>query len=99
MGKVRRQFTPTPVGKPIQPDKVGWLHSEMLKTLVAHGYCARHPAAWRLTLCRHLRDLRTTMSLHPTSGPSKPTQNPADEAAHHDRVAHALTDHLHRLDR
>jgi hypothetical protein len=45
MGKMRRQFTLTPVGKPILPDKVGWLHSEMLKTRVAHGYCARHPAA------------------------------------------------------
>jgi hypothetical protein len=30
------------VDKPILPDKVGWLHSEMLKTRVAHGYCARH---------------------------------------------------------
>ena len=41
MGKMRRQFTLTPVGKPILPDKVGRLHSEMLKTLVAHGYCQR----------------------------------------------------------
>ena len=41
MGKMRRQFTLTPVGKPILPDKVGWLHSEMLKTRVAHGYCQR----------------------------------------------------------
>jgi hypothetical protein len=38
---MRRQFTLTPVGNPILPDKVGWLHSEMLKTRVAHGYCAR----------------------------------------------------------
>jgi hypothetical protein len=30
------------VDKPILPDKVGWLRSEMLKTRVAHGYCARH---------------------------------------------------------
>ena len=27
MGKMRRQFTLTPVGKPILPDKVSWLHS------------------------------------------------------------------------
>jgi hypothetical protein len=45
MGKMRRPFTLTPVGKPILPDKVGWLHSEMLKPLVAHGYYARRPAA------------------------------------------------------
>ena len=30
------------VDKLILPDKVGWLRSEMLKTRVAHGYCARH---------------------------------------------------------
>ena len=45
MGKMRRQFTLTPVGKPIVPDKVSWLASEMLKTRVAHGYCSRHEAA------------------------------------------------------
>ncbi|ETZ99063.1 phage integrase family protein [Mycobacterium kansasii 824] len=45
MGKMRRQFTLTPVGRPILPDKVSWLHSEMLKTRVGHGYCARHPTA------------------------------------------------------
>lgn len=36
MGKMRRQFTLTPVGKPIIPDKVSWLNSELLKTRVAH---------------------------------------------------------------
>src|SRR6185295_6609966 len=29
----------------MSPGMTGWLHSEMLKTRVAHGYCARHPAA------------------------------------------------------
>ena len=42
---MRRQFTLTPAGKPIIPDKVTWLNSEMLKTRVAHGYCSRHQAA------------------------------------------------------
>jgi len=45
MGKMRRQFTLSPAGKPIIPDKVSWLNSEMLKTRVAHGYCSRHQAA------------------------------------------------------
>ncbi len=45
MGKMRRQFTLTPAGKPIIPDKVTWLNSEVLKTRVAHGYCSRHEAA------------------------------------------------------
>ncbi len=44
MGKMRRQLTLTPVGRPIIPDKVSWLLSEMLKTRVAHGYCSRHQA-------------------------------------------------------
>lgn len=42
MGKMRRQLTLTPVGRPIVPNKVAWLAAEMLKTRVAHGYCARH---------------------------------------------------------
>ncbi len=42
MGKMRRQLTLTPVGRPIVPDKVAWLACEMLKTRVAHGYCSRH---------------------------------------------------------
>jgi len=42
MGKMRRQLTLTPVGRPIVPGKISWLASEMLKTRVAHGYCSRH---------------------------------------------------------
>ena len=112
MGKMRRQFTLTPVGKPILPDKVGWLHSEMLKTRVAHGYCARHPAAgacpyanicetcdnyitapeFRGALTDQLADIQALKADAETRGWT-------DEAARHDRVAHALTDHLQRLDR
>jgi integrase len=112
MGKMRRQFTLTPVGKPILPDKVGWLHSEMLKTRVAHGYCARHPAAgacpyanicetcdnyitgpeFRGTLTDQLADIQALKADATNRGWT-------DEAARHDRVAHALIDHLQRLDR
>jgi len=62
MGKMRRQFTLTPAGQPIIPDKVTWLNSEMLKTRVAHGYCSRHQSRRRLPLRQHLRNLR---QLHP----------------------------------
>lgn len=31
--------------RPVVPDRIEWLHSEMLKTRVAHGYCSRHLAA------------------------------------------------------
>lgn len=112
MGKMRRQFTLTPAGKPIVPDKVGWLHSEMLKTRVAHGYCARHPAAgacsyanicetcdnyitapeFRDALADQLADIEALKTDAETRGWT-------DEAARHDRVTHALTDHLQRLAR
>ena len=29
LGKMRRQFTLTPVGKHVLPDKVGWLHANL----------------------------------------------------------------------
>lgn len=112
MGKMRRQYTLTPAGKPILPDKVGWLHSEMLKTRVAHGYCSRHPAAgpcpyanicetcdnyitapeFRAALTDQLTDIHALKTDAHNRGWT-------DEAARHDRVAHALTDHLQRLDR
>ncbi|MBV8349319.1 MAG: tyrosine-type recombinase/integrase, partial [Mycolicibacterium sp.] len=31
--------------RPQIPDRIQWLHGEMLKTRVAHGYCSRHLAA------------------------------------------------------
>jgi integrase len=112
MGKMRRQFTLTPVGKPLLPDKVGWLHSEMLKTRVAHGYCARHPAAgpcpyanicetcdnyitapeFRAALTDQLADIQALKA-------DAATRDWTDEVARHNRVAHALTDHLQRLNR
>ena len=45
VGKMRRQLTLTPVGRPNVPDKVAWLNSEMIKTRLAHGYCSRHESA------------------------------------------------------
>ena len=112
MGKMRRQFTLTPVGKPILPDKVGWLHSEMLKTRVAHGYCARHPAAGACpyaNICEtcdnyitapEFRDALTDQlaDIHALKADAE-NRGWTDEAARHDRVAQALTDHLQRLDR
>jgi hypothetical protein len=75
MGKMRRQFTLTPVGKPILPDKVGWLHSEMLKTRVAHGYCARHQPPAPAHMPTSAKPATTT-SPHPNSGMPSPTNSP-----------------------
>ncbi|QSE87805.1 tyrosine-type recombinase/integrase (plasmid) [Rhodococcus pseudokoreensis] len=112
MGKVRRRFTLTPVGKPIVPDAVSWLGSEMLKTRVAHGYCSRHEAAGACpyaNICEtcdnfvtgpEFRDAleaqRTDIQALETDARDRGWP---DEAARHHRVADALTDHLHRLDR
>ncbi|EUA16042.1 phage integrase family domain protein [Mycobacterium xenopi 4042] len=100
MGKMRRQFTLTPVGKPILPDKVGWLHSEMLKTRVAHGYCARHPAAGTCpyaNICEtcdnyvtapEFRDALTSQLADIQAlKADAATRGWTDEVARHDRVA------------
>ncbi|MGV9748237.1 tyrosine-type recombinase/integrase [Rhodococcus zopfii] len=111
MGKMRRRFTLTPVGKPIVPDTVSWLGSEMLKTRVAHGYCSRHESAGA---CPYANICETCDNF--VTGPefrgaleAQRTDIEAlevdahdrgwpDEAARHHRVADALTDHLQRLD-
>jgi len=47
MGKARTRLALAiaPVGQPIIPGRVEWLRAEMLKTRVAHGYCARELVA------------------------------------------------------
>jgi hypothetical protein len=112
MGKMRRQFTLTPAGRPIIPDKISWLHSEMLKTRVAHGYCSRHQAAGACpyaNICETcdnfvtgpefapaLRDQLTDVQDLHADAQSRGWDS---EAARHARVINALTDHLTRLQR
>jgi integrase len=45
MGRMRPRLPIAPVGKPLIPDRVEWLTAEMLKTRVAHGFCARELAS------------------------------------------------------
>jgi len=112
MGKMRRQFTLTPVGKPIIPDKVGWLNSEMLKTRVAHGYCSRHEAAGACpyaNICETCDNFVTGPEFSDTIRGQltdvRKLQADAQsrgwdsEAARHRRVIDALTAHLTRLER
>ena len=112
MGKMRRQFTLTPAGKPIIPDKVSWLNSEMLKTRVAHGYCSRHQAAGACpyaNICETcdnfvtgpefadaIRDQLSDVRTLQTDARSRGWDS---EAARHGRVIDALGDHLTRLGR
>jgi hypothetical protein len=111
MGKMRRQFTLTPTGKPIVPDKVTWLNSEMLKTRVAHGYCSRHEAAGACpyaNICETCENFVTgpefTDALRSQLADIQILQIDAEargwegEAARPTRVANALTGHLSRLD-
>jgi hypothetical protein len=111
-GQLRRQFTLTPAGRPIIPDKISWLHSEMLKTRVAHGYCSRHQAAGACpyaNICETcdnfvtgpefapaLRDQLTDVQDLHADAQSRGWDS---EAARHARVINALTDHLTRLQR
>ena len=108
---MRRQLTLTPAGKPIIPDKVNWLNSEMLKTRLAHGYCSRHETAgacpyanicetcdnfvtgpeFRSAIRDQLIDVQNLQADAETRGWDS-------ETIRHARVAHALTDHLARLD-
>ena len=47
MSKARTRLTLAiaPAGQPIIPGRIEWLHGEMLKTRVAHGYCSRQLTA------------------------------------------------------
>jgi integrase len=111
MGKMRRQFTLTPAGKPIVPDKVSWLNSEMLKTRVAHGYCSRHQAAGACpyaNICEtcdnfvtgpeHADALRSQLADIQHLHADASARRWDSEAARHGRVAEALTGHLQRLE-
>jgi len=112
MGKMRRQFTLTPAGKPIVPDKVSWLSSEMLKTRVAHGYCSRHQAAGPCpyaNICEtcdnfvtgpeHADAIRSQLADIQHLHADASARGWDSEAARHHRVIKALTGHLQRLER
>jgi integrase len=110
IGTMRRQLTLTPVGRPIVPDKVSWLASEMLKTRVAHGYCSRHQSQGA---CPYANICETCENFTPATEFTAPlTEQLADihalqddanrrgwtdEARRHERVAQALQGHLDRL--
>ncbi|MGV7721855.1 hypothetical protein [Mycobacterium persicum] len=75
MGKMRRQFTLTPVGRPILPDKLSLLHSEIVKTLVGQGYCAP-PNPLAPAHMPALAKPATTTSPRPNSAAPSPTNSP-----------------------
>jgi hypothetical protein len=110
MGTMRRQLTLTPAGRPIIPDKVAWLASQMLKTRLAHGYCSRHESQGA---CPYANSCETCDNFTPAAqfAPALAGQLAdiealqadaerrgwTDEAHRHERVAQAVQGHLDRL--
>jgi len=97
---------------PPVPDRVHWLHSEMLKTRLAHGFCTRAPAAGACpyaNICEQCdnfvpdpaADTVITAQLADihTLHADAETRGWHDEAARHARVAADLDRHLDQLRR
>ena len=111
MGRMRPRLPIAPVGKPLVPDKVEWLNAEMLKTRVAHGYCARELAA---EACPYANICETCDNFMPSTEftpalqaqladiralrADATTRDWTGEVARHDRVITSLETHLRRLE-
>ncbi|MGH3477241.1 MAG: tyrosine-type recombinase/integrase, partial [Nocardioidaceae bacterium] len=112
MAKVRhhRQLPLVVNDRPVVPDHVQWLNSEMLKTRVAHGYCSRHLAAEACpyaNICEQCDNFQTTAKFLPQLQAQLADEqalhdDAADrgwdnEVARHARVIASLQRHLDRL--
>lgn len=112
VGKLRRRIPVAPViGGRVIPHDVDWLHSEMLKTRVAHGYCSRDLAAEACAyanICETCANFTTTSEFTPvitaqlddirTLHDDANQRGWASEAARHGRVIDSLEHHLHQLE-
>jgi hypothetical protein len=110
MGKVARQIPLAPTGRVPVPDRISWLTAEMLKTRVAHGFCAREPAA---EACPYANVCETCPNFVTTTAFAPAIENQlADirelredakrrgwtaEVRRHERVIGSLEGHLARL--
>ena len=94
------------------PAKIEWLHTEMLKTRVAHGFCSRDPIAGAcgyVNICEqcdnfvpdphHAEVLAKQLADVNALRDDANTRGWTNETARHDRVATALERYLHRIDR
>jgi integrase len=97
-------------GAPAVPDKVQWLHAEMLKTRLAHGFCARPRAAGPCpyaNICEQCDFFAPDRAAAATITAQLDdvrelradalTRGWDDEAARHQRVETSLEQHLDRL--
>lgn len=94
------------------PSKIDWLHTEMLKTRVAHGFCSRDPIAGACpyaNICEQcdnfVPDPNQADVLAEQLDDIEALRADAlergwhDEAARHERVTGALRQHLHIISR
>ena len=111
IGKMRQLLPIAPPGPAPVPDRVQWLHSEMLKTRVAHGYCARDLVAEACTyanICETCPSYTTTPEFTPaitdqiadihTLRDDANQRGWTSEVARHQRVIDSLEGHLRRLE-
>jgi hypothetical protein len=110
MGKLRPRIPLAPLGRPAMGDKVEWLASEMLKTRLAHGYCARELVAEACpyaNVCENCANFVTAPEFAPVlDSQLDDVRHLRDDAqakgwdsevARHQRVIDSLEGHLRRL--
>ena len=114
MAKVRsrRPVFVAGAGGSFVPDRVQWLHAEMLKTRLTGGYCARHPAAGPCpyaNVCEQCDNFAPGQEFTGTLGSQladvvelrddAASRGWDSEADRHARVIESLQSHLDRLER
>jgi integrase len=104
------RFVAGPTGQFV-PDHIDWLHSEMIKTRVAHGYCSRHLTAGACTyanICEqcdnYVPDPNRNDIIESQLADVIELRDDADqrgwtdERTRHQHVADALTNHLRTIE-
>jgi integrase len=92
------------------PDRIAWLHDEMIKTRLAHGTCTREPAAGPCpyaNICEQCDNFVPTLDSAPVLAAQladvqalrgdADRRGWLDEVARHDRLIDALKNHLHAV--
>ena len=109
IGKMRK-LLPVVTTAPAVPDRVEWLRSEMLKTRVAHGYCARDLAAEACAyanICETFPNFVTAPEFAPALSAQLADVHQlrddaerrgwSSEVARHERVISSLETHVRRV--
>lgn len=112
MGKARARsaLVVAPAGKTAVPDRVAWLRSEMLKTRLANGYCARELVADTCAyanICEQCENFVTSPEFAPllraqltdvtALRDDAQARGWGSEVARHERVIASIDSHLRRL--